>query len=567
MPAINLPSISVVLNIHREAKYLRPTLLSLHAAAHFARNAGHKIEMIAVFDRSDDDTRAVFRAADQKAYSSIKAIEVDNGNLALSRNDGIENASGDYVIVTDADDLLSCNCFVEMAKVLKNNGPKTVAFYQFMIGFDASYWVSVYRDLSDISVLSFLNIHPFGARVMAPRELFLANPYQPTQPLTPFQFEDWHFNAECVADGCEFIIAKNTVSYYRQRPDSLMDKARQTQNPQIAPTRLFEPERFLRIGAADYSRWRAGAVSLQAAACRADEDLSQIKNDVIRQQEIDPAIDIEKIYNSDMFCYQCANDVRIGATYYELCNLVRDFKFNHVFILPCHGSDARGLYIQKEMVSLYKADPLGRTLVILGEYTNARSIESEIPPNAIVLNLGRDYWLLKANEKILVALKLIQSTAPDSCVHVYRSFFGDQFLKSCKRYLTRNKIVQHCGQSCDGDYKSQNIAATECDLTKALSRREAQINHLEGQIATLQRALQAERERFATEAQCFYSWFETADDEVVIRSGALSLPQSAFRAFAKMWKRPWKRRILRIIGRVMGGKFKAAESALRNAPI
>ena len=42
--------VSVVLNMHREALYLRPTLLSLDACANEAKNAGINVELIAVFD-------------------------------------------------------------------------------------------------------------------------------------------------------------------------------------------------------------------------------------------------------------------------------------------------------------------------------------------------------------------------------------------------------------------------------------------------------------------------------------------------------------------------------------
>ena len=52
--------VSVVLNMHREALYLRPTLLSLDACANEAKNAGINVELIAVFDRPDQDTLKSF---------------------------------------------------------------------------------------------------------------------------------------------------------------------------------------------------------------------------------------------------------------------------------------------------------------------------------------------------------------------------------------------------------------------------------------------------------------------------------------------------------------------------
>ncbi len=54
--------VSVVLNMHREAQYLRPALRSLEAAALDARESEINVELIAVFDRPDADTLEVFRA-------------------------------------------------------------------------------------------------------------------------------------------------------------------------------------------------------------------------------------------------------------------------------------------------------------------------------------------------------------------------------------------------------------------------------------------------------------------------------------------------------------------------
>ena len=60
--------VSVVLNIHREANYIRTTLLSLGHCAHFARNFGIKCELVAVFDRSDDETREILPGDENRRF-------------------------------------------------------------------------------------------------------------------------------------------------------------------------------------------------------------------------------------------------------------------------------------------------------------------------------------------------------------------------------------------------------------------------------------------------------------------------------------------------------------------
>ena len=102
---------SIVLNIHREAVFLRRTLLSLSEAGAFARSKGIYLELIAVLDRTDDETRQVLSSSDLSIYEKIKIIEVDNGSLGPSRNDGINQSSGEYIFTADADDLVSYNYF------------------------------------------------------------------------------------------------------------------------------------------------------------------------------------------------------------------------------------------------------------------------------------------------------------------------------------------------------------------------------------------------------------------------------------------------------------------------
>ena len=73
--------VSVVLNMHRESLYLRPTLLSLHACALEAENNGLKVELICVFDRADTDTLNVFQETSLPAFEKIKVTEIDVGSL------------------------------------------------------------------------------------------------------------------------------------------------------------------------------------------------------------------------------------------------------------------------------------------------------------------------------------------------------------------------------------------------------------------------------------------------------------------------------------------------------
>ena len=117
--------VSVVLNLHREAVYVVRTLRSLSEAASYASNCGLHVELVIVFDRSDDATRAVTESADKFGFERVTSIEVDHGSLGLSRNSGIAVASGEYLWLADADDLVSFNC-IERMHLVAQTEEKTV---------------------------------------------------------------------------------------------------------------------------------------------------------------------------------------------------------------------------------------------------------------------------------------------------------------------------------------------------------------------------------------------------------------------------------------------------------
>ena len=114
--------VSVVLNMHREALYLVPTLKSLVQCAARARDEGVIVELVAVFDRADDATREVFRAHDLSVFVAVKEVDVDVGSLGLARNAGIGRADGEYVWTSDADDLVSSNAIVALLAAARGHG-------------------------------------------------------------------------------------------------------------------------------------------------------------------------------------------------------------------------------------------------------------------------------------------------------------------------------------------------------------------------------------------------------------------------------------------------------------
>ena len=404
MAATTLSSISVVLNIHREADYIARTLKSLDAAVAVAKEKGHAVEVVAVFDRSDQQTLGAFADCQFSAADCVTRITVDHGNLALSRNSGVEAASGDYVMVADADDLMSTNTLAAKADALSKHGPDTLAVPEFCVAFGAWRQFRRYRPLAAISKLSFVNMHPFVSSVMARRAVFVAIPYVATFPKTPFHYEDWRFSCECVANGIDIVVAPGAIAYYRQRADSIMSRFPTAPHRQIAATSLFSPLRFTTIAAADYRSWRSGEAGRRLPQSWSKAAIEPLADDVVLQNRIDPEIGLDCTDEFPFVDIQRNSQLHIGAAYFELCNIIGAFEYSHVFILPSRDDEEAEGYVKATIASLYRSDPTARTLVLGGQTESLAPAGAWAAPNCTVLDLARDWPLLNDDERVLTAL-------------------------------------------------------------------------------------------------------------------------------------------------------------------
>ena len=245
MEPLKGPDVSVILNIHREAVYIRRTIRSLNEAAAFAAASSIKSELVVVFDRSDDLTRDVTHSAPADAFISVRYVEVDHGSLGLSRNSGIAAAGGKYVWLCDADDLTSYNAIAQMYAVAESS-PRAVVFPEYLISFGEYFWISKYYDDSIVSTADFVYGHPYISRVFVNRLEIAKNLFKDLRVTSGFAYEDCLFNCEMRANGMQFRIASKTIIFYRQRKGSLLKQANATSIGQIPHCSLFSPLDFLR---------------------------------------------------------------------------------------------------------------------------------------------------------------------------------------------------------------------------------------------------------------------------------------------------------------------------------
>lgn len=108
------PRVSVVITCYNYGKYLRECVRSV------ANQTFRDLELIIVNDGSTDDSLAVAEAC-LKEFSVLKIILVDqpnSGQPALSRNAGIRQAKGEFILPIDADDRIAANYLEEAFKAI-----------------------------------------------------------------------------------------------------------------------------------------------------------------------------------------------------------------------------------------------------------------------------------------------------------------------------------------------------------------------------------------------------------------------------------------------------------------
>lgn len=95
MPAAESPSISVIIPCFNCEKYVLASVRSVYA------QNWPNIEVIVVDDGSTDDSAGLVRAH----FPGVRLIQQPNQGVAAARNNGLANATGEWIAFLDADDI------------------------------------------------------------------------------------------------------------------------------------------------------------------------------------------------------------------------------------------------------------------------------------------------------------------------------------------------------------------------------------------------------------------------------------------------------------------------------
>ena len=121
---LRMPVVSIVLpTYNRSGYYLERAIQSV------INQSYGKWELIVIDNNSSDDTiKSIFNYKDER----IKILSINNnGNIALSRNLGIENSIGEYIAFLDSDDYWEKNKLYECINLMEQNNSEGICHGEY----------------------------------------------------------------------------------------------------------------------------------------------------------------------------------------------------------------------------------------------------------------------------------------------------------------------------------------------------------------------------------------------------------------------------------------------------
>jgi glycosyltransferase involved in cell wall biosynthesis len=456
--------VSIVLNVHNEAIFLRRTLLSIEDAARFARLSGITIELIVVLDSATPETAAWLKKVVSDAFNDIMKINVSNGSLGPSRNAGIRAARGEFILTADGDDLISYNTISAFVALARNTKEKALLFPQFYIGFGDNDHIYKMFGTDILSSLAFIEYHPFVSRIFCRTDDLLSLPYSDARLSSGVAFEDWHHNMEAVARDFQLIVAKDIIVYYRGRPKSLLRNALAVSACVTAATDLFKPEVYLSKCARDYENYCLRLPSFPNAASIRKEfmDNAVCREVTLVASRIDPGISLATASVSHAFS-SMEGDLRPGLCYYRMCQAVGQSQFDDILLVPGPVQS----YNLQILSALKALDPQRRLLVIAGQSGGCAPSADQLPPNAVFIDLFAEGHDLSERQRQILTLRLIQSVAPSAVVHILNCPFANNFIMRFADLLSGTTLVYY--RTGDAHYQLEEGWFVQGDAANFLS--------------------------------------------------------------------------------------------------
>jgi glycosyltransferase involved in cell wall biosynthesis len=205
--------ISISISSYNQAEWLPDAIESA---------LGQSPEILVIDDGSTDNSLEIARSYPVKVISQV------NKGLSSARNTGIMNATGDYILFLDADDILLPNCIQAMEKAIKETNADIIApsFKNFGVH-NGEIILDPRTTLQDFMTAN--RIGYFSAiRTSKLKEI---GGYSPRMT---WGYEDYHLWHNLLNRGASLHVLKEVLVLYRTKPNSMLTTAQQHHDELVA---------------------------------------------------------------------------------------------------------------------------------------------------------------------------------------------------------------------------------------------------------------------------------------------------------------------------------------------
>jgi glycosyltransferase involved in cell wall biosynthesis len=239
------PSVTVVINAHREGLLCWASLQSVSRAKAQAELHGIDVEILVALDRVDSLTRNI---VDEWTESGVCKIVFDNGDLGRSRNDAVQRASNEWIAFLDADDIWGETWLYEAVSASLNDNRTNVVWHpevNIYFGYACHLYRHIDMEEQEFKLTSLVGNNYWTSLCFARRDLLRKVPYPATQLQQQIGFEDWGWNRAVIDAGAIHKVVRGTGHAIRTREGSLV-KLTTAKGSIPSPTYLFRNELWKR---------------------------------------------------------------------------------------------------------------------------------------------------------------------------------------------------------------------------------------------------------------------------------------------------------------------------------
>lgn len=201
--------ISIIIASYNQAQYLCDAIES-------ALTQTIPCEVICTDDGSTDDSLAIAKRYEK---DGLKVISQINKGLASARNTGIMNATGDYILPLDADDILQGDAVEQILKVIEKTDADIVAPSFKCFGKQQDEVIL----MDNPTIKDFLVANRIGYfSAIRKSKLLEIGGYSPKMI---WGYEDLHLWINLLHRGAKIVTMKDKLVLYRTKEHSMINVA------------------------------------------------------------------------------------------------------------------------------------------------------------------------------------------------------------------------------------------------------------------------------------------------------------------------------------------------------